>query len=254
MIALLQVRDVEKHFGGIRALQGISLDVDSGDIVGLIGPNGAGKTTLFNVISGLIEADKGQIRLAGKDIIRLPAHRRAALGIARSFQNLGLVQEDSAHTNVLTALHRSAPYRARDLLLRPRWVAEGERQLRMRATEALAMFHLEHTSDEPVAALSFAAARFVELAAVAADAPRMMLLDEPTTGLDLSEIALLKSVLLRLRDEGTTILVVAHDVGFVMSLCDYIYVLAEGGLLFEGSPDEVRSSPAVVEAYLGSAT
>jgi branched-chain amino acid transport system ATP-binding protein len=250
-VSFLELRDVTKSFGGVRALEAVSLAVDEGAIVGLIGPNGAGKTTLFNVVSGLLLADSGSVLLDGEEIGRLPAHHRAGLGIGRSFQNLGLMLDETVEFNVLTALHRSAPYTGPDVLWRPWLRSRGERVLERRCARALGRFGLLADRGRRVRDLSFARARFVELAAVTAEAPRLMLLDEPTTGLDLAEVSKLHTVTGELRQEGTTILLVAHDVRFVMGVCDYVYVLAEGRLLAQGEPRDVQSHPAVVEAYLG---
>ena len=253
MTPLLEVRGARLAFGGLQALGGVSLEVEEGSIVGLIGPNGAGKTTLFNCISGLQGLDAGEIVLRDRDVTGLAAHQRAALGVARSFQHLGLMMDESAETNVLAAQHLGAGYGGLDLLVRPwRWWRR-ERDLRTRADAALEVFGLEGERGRPVRDLSFAAARFVELAAVLVESPALMLLDEPTTGLDVAEVTQLREALRSVREQGTTILVIAHDVGFVMGLCDEVHVLARGQLLSSGTPEQVRRDPAVVEAYLGSA-
>jgi branched-chain amino acid transport system ATP-binding protein len=247
----LEVRDAAVAFGGLKALGGVSLTVEQGSIVGLIGPNGAGKTTLFNSISGLQRLDSGQVIFDGSDVTALAAHQRAALGIGRSFQHLGLMMEETVATNVLAAQHLSAEYGVADLALRPwRWWRR-ERELARRAGPALAAFGLETEKGRAVKDLSFGAARFVELVAVLAEAPALMLLDEPTTGLDVAEVTMLRTALAKVRDGGTTIVVIAHDVEFVMGLCDLVYVLAEGRLLTQGRPEAVQHDPAVIEAYLG---
>jgi branched-chain amino acid transport system ATP-binding protein len=174
------------------------------------------------------------------------------LGIARSFQNLGLMMDETAETNVLASLHRSAGYTGADVLLRPWKRAAREGELRERAAGALDRFGLLDDRDRLVADLSFAKARFVELAAVVAEEPRLMLLDEPTTGLDLNEITTLVDALRDIKLRGTTMLIVAHDVGFVMQMCDEVYVLAEGRLLFHGPPEAVQTDESVIAAYLGT--
>jgi ABC-type branched-subunit amino acid transport system ATPase component/ABC-type branched-subunit amino acid transport system permease subunit len=249
---LLEVRDARVSFGGLAALDGVSLHVDEGAIVGLIGPNGAGKTTLFDAISGLRRLDGGRVLFDGHDVTRRPAHARAARGIGRSFQNLGLMRVETAGRNVAAAQHLGAGYAPRDLLVRPwRWW-RSERRIAARTDVALASLGVRADRDRAVEDLSFASARFVELAAVMVESPRLLLLDEPTTGLDLAETHLLRTMLERLRAQGTTVLVIAHDVGFVMRLCDWVYVLAEGHVLTAGTPDEVQGDPAVIEAYLGT--
>jgi ABC-type branched-subunit amino acid transport system ATPase component len=249
-VTLLSARHISVSFGGLQALDDVSLDVEPGTVVGLIGPNGAGKTTLFNVISGLQTA-AGTVSLDGADISPLAAHQRAARGIGRSFQNLGLMMEESVLTNVLAAQHLRAGYTTADLALRPWQWWRGEANLRRRARLMLAELGLAHQAGDAVGDLSFGVARFVELAAVLTLDPVLMLLDEPTTGLDVAEIERLLNVLGAARDQGTTILVVAHDVRFVMSLCDEVHVLVNGQILCRGTPTQVQANPFVVEAYLG---
>ena len=253
MSALLEVRDVCVRFGGLQAVGGVSIDVAKGSIVGLIGPNGAGKTTLFNSMSGLQRIDSGAITFLGNDVTDLAAHQRAALGIGRSFQHLGLMMDETVENNVLAAQHLSAGYSGADLAARPwRWWRR-ERALRKRAAEVLSDLGLTADAGRAVHDLSFAGARAVELACVLVQSPALMLLDEPTTGLDVGEIEALRVSLREVRAGGTTILVIAHDVDFVMGLCDLVYVLSEGTVLAEGTPKAVRRDPRVVAAYLGNA-
>jgi len=252
MTALLEVRDISVSFGGLQAVNHVSIDVAEGTIVGLIGPNGAGKTTTFNVISGL-QAATGQVILDGRDITGLPPHRRALLGMGRSFQNLGLMPQESVLTNMVAAQHVTSQYRGWDLMLRTqRWWREESAMLG-NARSVLAELGLDGYENELVEDLSFGVARFVELAAVLASRPRLMLLDEPTTGLDVSETDRLIQLLVDLRAEGTTVLVVAHDVRFVMAVCDDVYVLAGGCNLAHGVPEEIQRDPAVIDVYLGKA-
>lgn len=252
MTALLDVQGAEVTFGGLKAVNDVSLTVEHGAIVGLIGPNGAGKTTLFNLISGL-QPGKGRVTFEGKEVAHLGAHRRASLGIGRSFQNLGLIPDETVLVNVLAAQFLGCAYRPWDLAVRPwRWW-KGESLLRKRAMRVLRALGVEAYADVPVADLSFGIARFVELAAVLVERPALMLLDEPTTGLDVIETETLVDVLRRVRQQGTAVLVVAHNVRFIMDICDHVYVLAEGKVLSEGPPQQVQNDPAVATAYLGKA-
>lgn len=249
---MLDVRDVSVRFGGLVALRDVSIVVPEGRIVGLIGPNGAGKSTLFNVVTGLQRAT-GQVHLAGRDISGLPAHQRARLGIGRAFQNLGLMRHESVETNLMAAQHLDASYSSFQLFS-PRGPRRAEARLRARAHEVATTFGLTPYLNDPIGELSFGIARFVELACVQLRRPMLMLLDEPTTGLDMGETERLLQVLRGVPEQGTTVLLVAHDVRFVMDLCDHIYVLAEGSMLFDGPPAAVQRNPAVVEAYLGVST
>jgi branched-chain amino acid transport system ATP-binding protein len=250
---LLEVDNVHMRFGGVHSLRGVSIEVPEGSIVGLIGPNGAGKTTLFNVASGLLRPMSGTVRLRGADVTRLPAYRRAALGLGRSFQNLGLIPGESIKANVLSSQFISAGYGLLSLVCLPWRRCRAERRLWHRGVQALAEFEVHAAPECLVSELSFGVARRVELAGLVARNPSLLLLDEPTTGLDTQEIEVLKACLQRRRELGTTILVVAHDVGFVLDMCDDVYVLAEGAVIFHGSAQDARADTSVAESFMGSA-
>jgi branched-chain amino acid transport system ATP-binding protein len=254
MTALLEVTGVSVRFGGLLALDDVSLTVEAGRCTGLIGPNGAGKTTLFNVISGLQRPSAGSIGFRGRDLGPAPACERARRGIGRSFQNLGLMMDQTVEINVLAAQYPRTRYRPLDPIVRPwRW-REEERHLARRMQGALDRFDLSAHRRELVGDLSFGKARFVELASVLVNEPDLLLLDEPTTGLDRVERAALLLALQRVRAEGRTILLIAHDTAFVMQLCDVIHVLVGGRVLSSGTPQQVRQDRRVVEAYLGVAS
>jgi branched-chain amino acid transport system ATP-binding protein len=252
MSALLDVQGARVSFGAFRAVDDVSVHVDDQSIVGLIGPNGAGKTTLFNAVTGLLRMDSGTVLFGGTDISKLSPVRRARLGIGRSFQNLGLMMGESVHTNVLAAQFLSADYAGWDVVIRPWKWRRCEGDLHDRTLALLEHFQLTPLLRTQVADLSFASARFVELCGVLARKPQLVLLDEPTTGLSEAECERLRVALLRARKEGVTILVISHDVSFVMTATDRVYVLSEGRILMEGAPDEVRQDPAVISAYLGT--
>jgi branched-chain amino acid transport system ATP-binding protein len=251
MSALLEVNDVSVVFGGLRALDAVSITVEPGQTVGLIGPNGAGKTTLFNVISGLQAATSGRVAFRGEDISGLAPHRRSALGIGRSFQNLGLMTDESVEVNVLAAQHLSCGYPAFGPIATPWRSLRRERELRERVTTVLTRFGLDRHRHDRVADLSFGVARFVELAAVLALGPDLLLLDEPTTCLDPGEVDRLVTAVSALGDTGHSVLVIAHNVSFVMDVCNWVYVLAAGQLLAEGPPEEIQRDERVQRVYMG---
>jgi branched-chain amino acid transport system ATP-binding protein len=232
----LAVEQVSVHFGGVAALSGASLRAEAGAVTGLIGPNGAGKTTLFNVITGLQRPDSGSVSLGGTDVTRTRTYRRARLGMARTFQRLELFSTLSAADNVRVGLEvndRSAPHAAAlDLLER---VGMGD--------EAAAS----------VSSLPTGSARLVELARALSTDPKVLLLDEPFSGLDEHESAALGRLLTALAAEGRAILLVEHDTDLVLEICSTVHVLDFGQVIASGPPDAIRQDPAVQEAYLGHA-
>lgn len=254
MSALLEVQDVRLSFGGLQALDGPSLHVADGEIVGLIGPNGAGKTSLFNCISGLYRPQSGSIRVGGTEVTATPRYRIAGLGVSRTFQNLGLLPSQTVRENVLAGGYHPTRggYWATALAL-PR-VAAAERALGAEADALLEDLELAHLAHRVVAALPFGTLKRVELARALLSAPRLLLVDEPANGLIHSEVDELGSTLRRLTQErGTAILLVEHHMGLVTSVCDRVAVLNFGRLIAEGDPHSVARDPEVVSAYLGTA-
>jgi len=247
--ALLALADVRKSFGGLAAVNGVSFAVGEGEIVALIGPNGAGKSTLFNAVTGVIPASSGEVRFAGAPIGRLSPPAIAARGIARTFQHVRLVPDLSVIENVMLGAHlRGRAGFARAILGLDR--AE-ERRLLATARAQLARVGLAALAQRPAGTLALGQMRLVEIARALCLAPRMLLLDEPAAGLRLREKQALAELLRDLRGEGISILVVEHDMDFVMGLADRIVVLDFGEKIAEGTPDAIRAAPAVIEAYLG---
>ncbi len=251
--ALLAVEDVSVRFGGIVALDGVSFAVPRGVVCGLIGPNGAGKTTLFNCLSRLYELDSGRIRFDGVDLGTLPRHRIASLGIGRTFQNLALFGTMTVLDNVLIGLHsRTRTGFLANALRLPR-VSTEERQARSRAIERIELLGLEQVMHTRVAALPFGTSKRVELARALAAEPRLLLLDEPASGLNHEEVEALAASIRALRDRlGLTILLVEHHMNLVMNVSDQVVALNFGRKIAEGDPGHVRTHPEVVEAYLGT--
>ncbi|MEJ8570647.1 ABC transporter ATP-binding protein [Microbaculum marinum] len=243
---LLSLDRATKRFGGITALDGLSFNVTQGEIVGVIGPNGAGKTTLFNVITGAYTLTSGTISYRGQSIGGLRPHRIAGMGIARTFQNIRLFASMTVWEHLLVAQPRGNGWSH----LLP--AAMGDKAARRRAEEVLTFFGLEDLRNRDAATLPYGLQRRVEMARALTAGPRLLLLDEPVAGMNADEAEELKSLLVALRDQmGLTILLIEHDMSFVMTLCEYLFVLDFGSKIGEGTPTVVRRDPKVLSAYLG---
>jgi branched-chain amino acid transport system ATP-binding protein len=244
---------VTKEFGGLIAVNDVSMEVPTLSIVSLIGPNGAGKTTLFNMLTGLYKPTSGRIVLGERDITRTRPDRITALGVARTFQNIRLFRAMTALENVMIGRHSRMHAGVFGSILRPPWVRREERAARTRARELLVYVGLRPaTVEQPAAQLSYGDQRRVEIARALASDPTVLLLDEPTAGMNPQESSTLTDFMRQLRDElKLTILLIEHDMKVVMDVSERVTVLDHGEKIAEGPAGEVRSNPRVIEAYLG---
>ena len=250
---LLQLEVVERAFGGVRAVDRASFTVAPGEVHGLIGPNGAGKTTLLNLVSGLIRPTSGAIRLDGTRLDRLPPHRIAARGVTRTYQNIRLFPALRVVENVIVGQHlvRQGASLLKRMLFQPEARAE-EGAARERALTLLRRVGLAERAEEKAANLSYGEQRRVEIARALASDPRVLLLDEPTAGMNPVEVSAIAELIREVARGGRSVLLVEHNVKLVMNVCQRITVLNFGKVIAEGTPAEVAAHPAVIAAYLGS--
>lgn len=248
---LLEIRGLIKRFGGVTAVNALDMTVRSGDVHALIGPNGSGKTTTLNVVSALYRADGGSIRFDGAQLVGMPSHAIAKAGIARTFQNIRLFGELSVVENVMIGRHVRTRTGFLAALFPGGATAREERATRARAEELLAFVGLHGTGDAAARSLPYGDQRRVEIARALAGEPRLLLLDEPAAGMNPAETDTLVALLRRIRDLGTTLLLIEHDMNLVMSVSDRITVLNFGQHIAEGPPDAIARNPDVITAYLG---
>ncbi|TKB26337.1 ABC transporter ATP-binding protein [Desulfopila sp. IMCC35006] len=248
---MLQLMSVCKNFGGLPALGHVSFQVPHGRVTALIGPNGAGKSTLINCITGVLSATSGSVLFKGKEIAGQPAHAISRLGISRTFQNLRLFPRLSVLDNVLTGLTCEGGQSMAMAMLRLPYLRHRERQLKLRALEALDRFGLSDKSSWPAGVLAYGDKKRVELARATVGQPDLLLLDEPVAGLNGEETFVVGEQLKHLRRAGHTLLLVEHDMDLVMRIADQVVVLDSGRCIAAGTPEEVRRNPLVLEAYLG---
>ncbi|SHN23901.1 ABC transporter permease subunit [Cryptosporangium aurantiacum] len=247
----LEIDGISKHFRGLKALDDVSLTVPAGQIRGIVGPNGSGKTTLFNVISGFYKPTRGAVRISGRPLTNAASYRLAQAGVARTFQNLRLFPAMTVRENVLVALDQT---RTRSIWQYAVWqpgVWRHDRRLRALADGILERYGLADFADSLPGALPYGIQRRVEIARAMARAPRLLLLDEPAAGLNGDEVRQLGEIVRSIRDSGVTVVLIEHNMGLVMSLCEHVTVLASGRIIADGTPDEVATAPQVIEAYLG---
>jgi branched-chain amino acid transport system ATP-binding protein len=251
---ILEIRALTKHFGGIKALEEVSFKVREGSIMSIIGPNGAGKTTLFNCLTGLTKPTKGMVYLSDSDITGSSPHSIVALGIARTFQNIRLFRDMTVLENVLVSQHLKMRSGLFKIIAGHRDFLTEENDARCRALEYLGLVGLENMADIPSFNLPYGDQRRLEIARALATEPVMLLLDEPTAGMNPQETREIMEIIKKLQKLGKTVVLIEHDMRLVMGISETIIVLDHGVKIAEGTPEMIRSDSLVIEAYLGRGT
>jgi branched-chain amino acid transport system ATP-binding protein len=248
---MLRLNGITKTFGGLTALENVSLSINPGSITGVIGPNGAGKTTLFNIITGLYTQTAGEVYLGEKNISFYTAENLASLGLVRTFQNVELFGQMTVWENVMVGLHSLSHCGILSCAFKLPYQIKEEKNIREKAKKWLEFTGMKDLADIASSSLPFGKGRLLEISRALAVEPRIILMDEPAAGLNSSETVELAALIRKIRDLGITIVLVEHDMELVMNICDEVIVLNLGKILAEGTPREIQENPAVIAAYLG---
>ena len=251
-MAFLEIENMSLEFGGVKACQNVSMKLEPGILYGLIGPNGAGKSTIFNVLTGIYPPTKGDVKLEGMSLVEKRPYEIAQLGIGRTFQNIRLFKELTVLQNVMTSFYSSSESGLRDMVFQTKKFGAEEESIRIRSLELLDVMGIKDLADIPAGSLPYGKQRKLEIARALGLNPKLLLLDEPAAGLNPAETRELTELIRQIqKSRNITVLLIEHDMGLVMKICEKIYVLVQGQLVCEGSADKVQNDKRVIEAYLG---